>query len=418
MSSRALVLSAGQVLAPDGAWYRGGGVLVAGGRIQRVLASPSACARSGERRVDLGDRVLLPGFVDAHAHLDLSGFVGRVASGRAFPDWIRNLLAVRATLDEASLARAARARAERLLASGTTSVGDIDAGGRLARVAAGLALRVRRFREALDVGDSSRTEAVLCELDARASSPRTWTEGLSPHAPYTVSDSLWSALARRARSRRLPAAIHWAETPEERAWLEHGTGPFASLLTRSPRRSGLASIESAGLLGPRTALIHGNDATVAERSRIAESGACLVHCPGTHQFFERPPFDARAWVDAGVPLALGTDSSASNDDLDMAREMALFRVRNPGFGPEETLALATSQAARSIGLAGRAGTLAPGAFADLTLHEAPGSSGPECLEVITHGRGRVIGVWVAGRRVAGPRDGEAAEKSRPRPPKP
>jgi len=401
MSSRALVLSAGHVLAPDGAWYRGGGVLVVGGRIQRLLASPSACARTGERLVDLGDGVLLPGFVDAHAHLDLSGFAGRVPGGNAFPDWIKKLLAVRATLDETALARAAREGADALLASGTTSVGDIDASGRLARVAGRLVLRVRRFREALDAGDSSRTEAALSELDARASSPRAWSEGLAPHAPYTVSDTLWSALARRARARRLPVAIHWAETPEERAWLEHGTGPFATLLARSPRRSGLASIESAGLLGPRTALIHGNDATAHERARIAASGASLVHCPGTHQFFARPPFDARAWVDAGVPLALGTDSSASNDDLDMAREMALFRGRNPDFGPEETLALATSQAGRAIGLAGRVGTLAPGAFADLALHAAPGASGPECLDAITLGRARVVGVWIAGRRVAG-----------------
>lgn len=403
-SSRAHVLSAGHVLAPDGTWHRGGGVLVVDGRIRRVLANLDECARTGERRVDLGDRVLLPGFVDAHAHLDLSGFAGRVAGGSSFPDWIRNLLAVRGTLDEASLARAARERAERLLASGTTSVGDIDASGRLARVAGGLALRVRRFRETLDAGDASRTDAALNELDTRASSPRSWSEGLSPHAPYTVSDALWSALARRARARRLPVAIHWAETPEERAWLEHGTGPFATLLARSPRRSGLASIESAGLLDARTALIHGNDATADERAHIAGSGACLVHCPGTHQFFGRPQFAARAWVDAGVPLALGTDSSASNDDLDMAREMALFRARQPDFGPAETLALATSQAAHAIGLAGRVGTLAPGAFADLALHEAPGASGPERLEAITHGKGRVVGVWIAGRQVAGTTD--------------
>ncbi len=391
-------LQARFVLAPDGRWVDGGGVRVVAGRIERFCASHAAVRRTGSPIEDLGDVVLLPGFVAAHTHLDLSGLHGRVPAGRQFPDWIRGILRARGTVAEDELVRATRAGAERLVAGGTTCVGDIDASGRLAAVARGLRLRVRRYREVLDAGDAARAGAALARLASTGRRNALWSEGISPHAPYTVSAELWSALARHLRRRRTAIAIHWAETRAERDWLERGVGPFAGLLARSPHRSGLAAIEAAGLLGPRTALIHGNDATPAERARIARSGAVLVHCPGTHAFFGRAPFDAAAWRAAGVPLALGTDSLASNDDLDMAREMALFRAAEPNFRPAEVLELATSAAARAIGLAGRVGTLAVGAWADLAAHAAPGKDGPARLGAITRGRGRPLAVWVGGRR--------------------
>ncbi|MBL8862662.1 MAG: amidohydrolase family protein [Planctomycetes bacterium] len=399
MPTPAIALIARHARVEGGRWLSGGGVLLAAGRIERILASPAAARRAGAPRADLGDVVLLPGFVNAHAHLELSGLAGCVPPGRDFPDWIRALLVQRERIPRPQLERATRAAAKQLLVGGTTAVGDIDATGRLLAVTRGLALRVRRYREALDAGDPRRAPGALASVERAGARRRLWSEGLSPHAPYTVSDRLLADLGRRARARRLPIAIHWAETPEERLWLEQGRGPFAALLSRSPRGAGLDRIAAAGLLGPRTALIHGNDATPAERARVAQSGATLVHCPGTHAFFGRPDFAARAWRAAGVPLALGTDSLASNLDLDMAREMALFRASHPDFSPAETLDLATCAAARAIGFEGRAGALAVGAWADLAAHEAPGRTGPERLDALTRGLGRVVAVWTAGRRV-------------------
>ncbi len=396
---RTFVVRARCALAPDGRWAEGGGVLVCGGRIERFLDTSAAVRRTGAPIEDCGDALLLPGFVAAHTHLDLAGFHRRVPAGRAFPEWIRTLLAVRASIDPDTLAAATRASAERLLAQGTTCVGDIDASGRLASVADGLRLRVRRYREVLDAGDAQRCAESLRGLDAAPRRDPLWSEGISPHAPYTVSSSLWAAVGTRARRRRLPVAIHWAETTEERAWLERGDGPFRGLLAHAPLRSGLDAIDAAGMLGPRTALIHGNDATPAERERVARSGAVLVHCPGTHAFFGRAPFDAAGWRAAGVPLALGTDSLASNDDLDMAREMALFRAQHPEFSPLEVLELATRAGARALGHTGRVGTLAAGARADLVVHDAEGRDAEERVDALTHGRTSVIAVWVEGKRV-------------------
>lgn len=401
------VLRAAWILAPDGGWVEGGGVHVRRGRVASILASPSAVRRSGLPTEDLGDVLLLPGFVDAHAHLELSGLAGAVMRGATFPDWIRALLAARAQRTPQDIERDAREGAARLLATGTTCVGDIDTSAALARSMSSPsqrpALRVRRFREVLDAGDPARTAAALRVLEVRGPGAPLWSEGLSPHAPYTVSSRLFDELGRIARRRRLPVAIHWAETRAETEWLEHGGGAFAALLRHPPARSGLDAIEQAGLLGARTALVHGNEATPAERERIARAGATLVHCPGTHAFFGREPFDARAWARAGVPLALGSDSLASNSDLDMRREMALFRAAQPAFSALDVLACATEHAARAVGHAGRVGTLRPGAWADLVAHAVPGIDGAARLEALTHGFGRVMGVWVAGKAaVPGP----------------
>ncbi len=372
-------------------------VLVAGGLVREVTTSRAAISGALDvRRVDLGDRVLAPAYVDAHAHLELSLAKGLVPPGASFDAWIRGVIAARGARSLSEIERDARLGAQRLFATGTTLVGDIDSTGAVVAATRGLPIRVRRFREALDAGDARRVPAVLARVREPSVRRARFFEGLSPHAPYTVSAELWAALGKLARARRWPVAIHFAETREEAEWLEHARGPLAGLLSHSPRASGLSAIESAGLLGPRTLLVHSNHATAPERERIRRSGASVVHCPGTHRFFGREPFDARAWIDLGVPLALGTDSLASNEDLDMGRELALFAEANPWLSPEQAFAAATSAGAAALGMRGASGEIAVGARADFTVHDVGERRGREALSAIVHGAARLERTIVAG----------------------
>ena len=122
--------------------------------------------------LDLGDVVLAPGFVNAHAHLDLCALAGAVRPGGSFTGWIRALLVQRSALGRAVMARAARAGADRLLATGTTTVGDIEASGVASRALARHALRRRAYREVLDAGDPARTRAALARAVADDESRR------------------------------------------------------------------------------------------------------------------------------------------------------------------------------------------------------------------------------------------------------
>lgn len=403
-SARAEFVRCAWLVAEDGELLRDAGLWIGSdGRIRRVLAGErelAAAAREcGSQPLDLGAVLLAPGFVDAHAHLELSALRGRVGAGASFTDWIGNLLRERARLSAAELGQAARAAADELLAGGTTLVADVDSLGLCGDALRGHALQRIPFHELLDARDPARTSAAL-ERVRRALSTRTRLgHGLSPHAPGTNSAELLTAAARLARGRRARLMIHWAETPEEERWLEHGEGALAALLPDPPGMRGLCALERAGLLGTRTLLVHGNAALPAERARIAAAGASLVHCPGTHAFFDRPSFDLAAWRAAGVPLALGTDSLASNERLDLRQELALLARAAPGFERRELWLAATRGGARALGLGGRMGELRPGAQADFLVLDVCPRGAAEVWEALTSPLPAVRETWIRGRRV-------------------
>jgi len=399
----ASVLRARRLLPTADRWIEDGGVLVARGRVVRVLTSPAAvrrAVRAGAREHDLGDGVLTPGLVNAHAHLELSGLVGALPRGPDFRAWVQELMRLRASRSARRLAADARAGADQALASGTTCVGDVDSVGASERGLADHPLFTVLFREVLDAQDPSRTAAALRRV-ARALPRRVGRiEGLAPHAPFSVSPALFAELAGPARRRRLPLSMHWSETEEEVRWLRTGAGSFGAWLGPSPRCSGLELLAAAGLLRAPLALVHGNFPGRGEPARIAAAGAVVVHCPRSHQWFERPPFPLRRYRRAGVPIALGTDSLASNWDLDLHHEAARLAAVEPGLGPRELWRMLTVHGARALGLEGRAGELAPGARADLCLYpaDAAGGGGDAFLERVTRGGARPRAVLVGGRR--------------------
>ena len=390
-----MILAARALLVDAHTWIEGGGLLVERGAVRRVLTSRRAVLRARGTRVIELDGVLTPGLVDAHAHLELGALLGRVPSRAGFTGWVSALLAARAHLGRAAFERGVRGGARALLASGTTAIGDIDSTGTSARLARALAPRLVVYREVLDAWDPARTADALRALAARRPRGARVRAGLSPHAPYTTSRALLAGVRAASARHALPLAIHWAETREEGAWLERGTGPLAALLPRAPRRAGLALLDAAGLLGRRTALVHGNHPRPGELARLARRGVTLVHCPGTHAFFERAPFPLARYRRAGVPLALGTDSLASNACLDMRREMALLRASFPRLEPAAVFEMATANGARALGLP--IGHLRAGAAADAVLWRLAARARADALEELTAGMPPVESVLVGGR---------------------
>jgi len=376
-------------------------VLVEGGRIQALLSTPAQVrARRTEAQVefvDLGDVVLCPGLVNAHAHLELSQLGGRVAADSGFVPWVGRVLALRAGLSRADYGGAVDRGVGELLQSGTTAVGDVDSTGVAAERLALTPLRARVSRELLDGRDPTRTPAQIALLNEPLEENDRVRAGLFPHAPHTAGDELLAACARVARYGRRPLSIHWAETREEREWMLRGTGPFAPWLGPSPRCSGLEVLARAGVLEGPTALVHANCPEEGELRRAAEVGATLVHCPGTHAFFDRERAPLEEWLACGATIALGTDSRASNAALDMRREMALVRSSHPALEARVILDWATRGGARALGLGNRIGELAVGMSADFVAFELSGVDfGADPVDTITAALPEVAGVWIAG----------------------
>lgn len=358
LAARFVVLDAEHVLAP--------GELVwdAAGRLRAVRRA----------RGPVADVCVIPGLVDAHAHLQLAPLS---SPPRAFVPWIGAVMAARATTSALAEKQQLRRSIAALLAGGATAVGDIDSSGLAHAAVAAAGLAGRSYRELTGFHlDGTAARALL--RTRRGTGTGALGVGWSPHAPYSVS----AALFRAAGDDRRHLAVHCAELPEEQRFLRAGDGPFRDLLQRlgrlpaefrAPGVGAVRWLERLGLLRPGTQLVHCQELEHGDVARIARGGASIVVCPGTIDFFGRTPPDVPRWLAAGIPVGLGTDSLASNSDLSMQRELQRAAAMWPSLATAELLAMVTTHGARSLGQPGL-GRLRRGGRADLVVLPATGAA--------------------------------------------
>jgi cytosine/adenosine deaminase-related metal-dependent hydrolase len=360
---------------------RDGTVVLDDTRIHWVGARSSAPAASDDHDLDLGDAVLLPGLVNAHTHLDLAPLTG-VALPRDFPAWIRALVGRTAAAPAETLRAGALWAARDQLAHGVTTVADTAPNRFAFDAMRAVGLRGIAFRETFGP-DPAHAPTALRALHAAVTEMRRddtalVRTGVSPHAPYSVSDPLYRAVAAYAASEALPVAVHIAESEAESALVESGTGAFAEYLrdTRgiavAPRgTSPLAALATLGLLTTRPLCIHAVRLSTDDVRRVADHGASVAHCPCSNAWFGHGSAPIAALRQQGVPVGLGTDSIASNTQLRVRLEARAAADATLSFA--DRLALATHGGATALGLGDRIGRLDPGFEADLVafaIHDA------------------------------------------------
>lgn len=202
--------------------------------------------------------------------------------------------------------------------------------------------------------------------------------GISPHAPYTVSDRLYALATDLARAEGLPIAAHAAESHAEHLLVTRGAGPFADRLRERgiatpPRaRSTIALLDELGVLAMQPLLIHCVQLSNEDVSRIAAAGAPVAHCPAANARLGHGIAPVTEMRDAGITVALGTDSMASNNRMDLLEEGRLAhmlqraRLASPDALPAATLLrMTTLDGARALGLDARIGSLERGKDADV-----------------------------------------------------
>ncbi len=356
----------------------------------------------GERRSaavpvqDLGEVVLLPGLVNAHTHLEFSGLrrpLGR--PGVELADWIRLVIAERKRTDRDPQAGVAEGLRESL-ACGVTTLGDI------ATAPVTPAPHVLAFQEVIGFS-AARVDSALSELLQRLDNSRD--SGISPHAPYTVHPRLLESLVDEARARKLPVAMHLAESQAELELLAEGTGPLRELLEQRSMwdaaaiPAGSTPLDYLRILAraPRSLVVHGNYLSPAEIEFLAgrRERMSVVYCPRTHKYFQHAQYPLQAMLTAGVRVALGTDSRASNPDLNLFGEMRSV-ARNHGLSAAEVIRMGTLTGAEALGWGELVGSIAPGKSADLL---AVPCSGNDPAEAVLHHDGPPSQVWLRGEAI-------------------
>jgi len=363
------ILSADWVLPVEGPPIRDGAVAIGDtGRI--VSVGPTSELGEGER---FPDAVILPGFVNAHTHLEYAAYAG-FGDGLSFGPWIALHVERKARIGFEEMEAISRLGALECLRSGITTVGDCSFSGAAATACAELGLSAIVYLEVF-----GRDETVLRDrfepMRQRIGGALTDRVklGISPHAPYTCTLDLYGACAELG----LPIATHLAESEAETDFLRTGGGTwqaFAEMLVPPLGTTGIRALAEADLLGPHVLAAHCVQADPEEIELLAANDVAVAHCPRSNGFLGCGVAPLSALREAGVRVCIGTDSPASTPSFDMFDEMraaiigARARERRPdALSAADALELATLGGARALGLDAEIGSIAPGKWADLTV---------------------------------------------------
>jgi len=367
---------------------RNGSLIVDGNRIVSVGTGEIP---QGVEQVAHPGCAIIPGFVNAHAHLELTLFRD-VLHDLSFPDWIRRL--TRLKYDKCTreaLSASARLGAIEMLQAGVTTVGevmDIPTGW---EAMLEFGLQGVAYQEVFGPAQSTAAEALrgLKEKVERHRKQETSTQriGLSPHAPFSVSLALYEGVRDLARRDGLRMTAHIAESADETSFVRDGAGPFAE----AHRKRGIevvargcspvAHLDRLGLLGPDMLLVHAIETDSQDHEWIRKRGAFVVHCPKSNAYLEHRVAPVAAMRSRGVSVALGTDSLASNDRFDMFAEMRMV-VEQQQLGSEDAFRMATIEGARALGLEKEMGSLEAGKRADFSVVGLGNSAGDPIEEIV------------------------------------
>lgn len=349
-------------------------------------------ARSDEA---VEDGLLLPGLVNAHAHLELSQLRGQVPGGHGSVAWVEAMMDVGLPPDPAAndaAAAEAKATGTRWLVD-VSNRGDTEAHLR----AAGLGGVVQVECLGVDPGRwRPRVEAAGKRGGSRQVALRP-----TAHSPISCSpDCLVTALGRPGGRRGPAPTIHVDEDPADALLLKRREGPWAAFHDRIGHDwrgglalgpSGVAVLDDLGLLDERIGLVHLVAAGPRDLDRVAQRGATAILCPRSNQHIGGRLPDGPGMVQRGIPLALGTDSLASTPDLDLLAEAAVLADAFPDVDPAVWVTAMTTGGARLLGDVG-AGRIRAGTFPGLLKVDLPETDDP--LRVLLDGT-RWPRRWVA-----------------------
>jgi cytosine/adenosine deaminase-related metal-dependent hydrolase len=363
------VLSADWVLPIDAPPIEGGAVAIEDGRIVEVGTEQEL----GPPTQSYGDAAIVPGFVNAHSHVEYAVYAGFGDGLADFAEWIRLHTVRKRRIGWDEYVAIARLGVAESLRSGVTTIGDCSYSGATAAAADELGLRALVYLEVF----GSDTEDALAQfetLHARAAghaSERVLL-GVSPHAPYSISPAVYRACTGLG----LPVATHLSESDSEVRYLHDGGGPWEEIdwLVDPPGTTGTRLLAREGLLGPNVLAAHCVVVEPDEIALLAEHDVAVAHCPRSNAYVGCGIAPLRELREAGLRVGIGTDgvsSTPSHDFFDELRAvvaMARARERRPdALTASDALELGTLGSARALGLDAEIGSVTPGKRADLTV---------------------------------------------------
>ena len=355
-------------VVPRGEVLQDYAVAIQAERIVAVLPAAEARGISATETIELPGHVLLPGLINMHGHAAMSLLRGYADDYPLMP-WLEDHIwpaESRHVSPEYVRAGADLAIAE-MLRSGTTCFSDMYFFPNItaeqcqhAGIRCQITFPVFDFPSAWGTdADDYISKGLGLRDDLKHSELVSVVFG--PHAPYTVNETALKKIAMLANELDLPVHIHLHETADEVAEAVQATGLRP-----------IAALNAMGLIGPRTQCVHMTELESTEIELLAAAGAHVIHCPESNMKLASGRCPVTALQAAGVNVALGTDSAASNNNLSLFGEMRSAALQAKSGAGDATalpaatvLEMATLAGARALGLQDQLGSLETGKLADL-----------------------------------------------------
>jgi aminodeoxyfutalosine deaminase len=370
--------------------------------------------------LDLGNVAIVPGFVNAHTHLELSPLAGDgPASGSDDTlSWLRRVIAQRRSSSDATYRVTAAENLRAAIDAGTTLLADSTTAGLSWGPISGAPVRAVVFAELIGLRRDRglQTDAAAWEwlgsVRPESQVKACARVGLSPHAPYSTAGWLYY----KSASSRLPLATHLAEMPEELRLLEHRDGPLRRFLEEigawdedwepiGPRPSDY--VRRGELRNADWLIAHGTYLDPDDFWQLRPEAApdnkrvAIAYCPRTHARFGHAPHPYRALLERGVIVCLGTDSLASAETLGMLDELRFLHRRDESLSGELLLTMATLFGAWALRAETTTGSLKVGKSADLALIDLPDRDDSDPYQLLLESDLPVAGTVFEGDFVAG-----------------
>lgn len=393
---------------PKNTVYENHSVAIKDGKIEAILPTDKATEKyTTGKEHNLQQHALIPGLINAHTHAAMNLFRG-LADDLPLMDWLNNHIwpAEAKWVDPEFVKNGTELAVAEMLRGGTTCFNDMyffpDQTAEVCsqvgmRVAVGLILIDFPTAWAKDADDYIFKGEQVHDKYKHDSLINTT---FAPHAPYTVSDEPLKRIYVIAEELDIPIHMHIHETAfeVEQSVEQHGKRP-------------LQRLNELGILSPRTIAVHMTQLNEDEISELAKLNISVAHCPESNLKLASGFCPVGALVKAGVNVCIGTDSTASNNDLDMFGEMRTAALLAKGVSNDSTcldahttLQMATLNGAKALGLDGTIGSLKKGKQADIVainldqLETAPLYE-PVSQIVYSANRQQVTDVWVSGKQL-------------------
>ena len=380
-------------------------VVIHSGKIVEICTIANANANyEAAEMIALEEHVLLPGFINLHTHAAMNLMRG-LADDIALMPWLEQHIwpAEQKLVSPCFVHDGTLLACAEMLSGGMTTFSDMyffpeSAAAATLKIGmrANLGLVVLEFPTPYANDADTYMQQGSDARDALKGEPLL-SFSFAPHAPYTVSDNSFQRIATLSEQINIGIHTHLHETQNEIAQSEetYGLRP-------------LARLANLGLLGDTLTLAHCVHLDEGEIKLLAEYGCSIAHCPSSNLKLASGIAPIAAYAKHGVNIGLGTDGAASNNRLDMFAEMrlaALLAKVQSGdatvITAHQTLAMATINGAKALGLADKIGSIEEGKLADLTAVKLSDINMQPCFDVASHlvyvaGREQISHTWVNG----------------------